>query len=146
MRYKLSCHYVPISDVGSTNIFKPFFLSERSVCLLEGVAYQDVTFQSFPWSSLPISSNNSLRELNIIITVKPALVTTCLQRPTFFVSLENGFSLKHGTKRICLQRPPVYKDHFLCFPWAVAIDRFDCIIINYLVVNCVFVSCSLSRV
>ena len=59
-------------------------------------------------------------------TVKSALVTTCLQRPPvykdhIFVSLENGFSLKHVLKE------PVYKDHFLCFPWAVAVDRFDCI-------------------
>ena len=42
-------------------------------------------------------------------------------KTTFFVSLENGFSLIHVIK------DPVYKDHFLCFPWAVAIDRFDCI-------------------
>ena len=41
-------------------------------------------------------------------------------RTTFFVSLENGFSLKHVLKEL------VYKDHFLCFPWAVAVDRFDC--------------------
>ena len=63
-------------------------------------------------------------------TVKPALVTTCLQRPpvykdhlstkaTFGVSLENGFSLNHVLKE------PVYKGHFLCFPWVAAIDRFD---------------------
>ena len=60
------------------------------------------------------------------ITVKPALVTTGLQRPPaydkhiFFFPLK-GFSLKHILKE------PVYKDHFLCFPWAVAVDRFDCI-------------------
>ena len=27
----------------------------------------------------------------------------------------------------CLQRPPIYNNHFLCFPWAVAIDRFECL-------------------
>ena len=54
-------------------------------------------------------------------TVKPALVTTCLQQAHYSVSLEkNGFSLKHVLKE------PVYKDHFLCFLWAVAVDRFDC--------------------
>ena len=42
-------------------------------------------------------------------------------KTTFCVSLENGFSLKHVLKE------PVYKDHFLCFPWAGAIDRFNCI-------------------
>ena len=41
-------------------------------------------------------------------------------KSTFCVSLENGFSLKHVLKEL------VYKDHFLCFPWAVAVDRFDC--------------------
>ena len=46
---------------------------------------------------------------------------TCFRKTTFFLSLENGFSLKHELKE------PVYKGHFLCFPWAVAIDRFDCI-------------------
>ena len=40
-------------------------------------------------------------------------------KTTYFVSLENGFSLKRVLKE------PVYKDHFLCFPWAVAIARFD---------------------
>ena len=52
-------------------------------------------------------------------TVKPALVITCLQDHICFVSLENAFPLKH------LLKEPVYKDHFLCFPWAVAIDKFD---------------------
>ena len=48
---------------------------------------------------------------------------------TFCVSLENGFSfIKHVLKE------PVYKDHFLCFPWAVAIDRFDCIYLG----TCIF--------
>ena len=44
-------------------------------------------------------------------------------KTTFFVSLEIGFSLKHVLKE------PVCKDHFLCFPWVVAIhvDMFDCI-------------------
>ena len=54
-------------------------------------------------------------------SVKPALVTTCLQRPHFFVPHENSFSLKH------VRKEPVYKDHFLCFAWAVPIDRFDCL-------------------
>ena len=44
-------------------------------------------------------------------------------RDHIFVFLENGFSLKHVLK------DPVYKDHFLCFPWAVAIDRLDCILL-----------------
>ena len=60
-------------------------------------------------------------EIQFLATVKPALVTTCPQRPHFFVSLKKGFSLKHELKE------PVYKDQFLCFPWAVAIARFDCI-------------------
>ena len=42
-------------------------------------------------------------------------------KATCVVSLENGFSLNHVLKE------PVYKDHFLCFPRVVAIDRFDCI-------------------
>ena len=41
----------------------------------------------------------------------------------FFVSLENGFSLKHVLKE------PVHKDHlsinFSCLPWLVFIDRFS---------------------
>ena len=50
-------------------------------------------------------------------TVKPALVTTCLQRPPVYIkhifcSLENGFSLKHVLKE------PVYKIHWFCFHWA----------------------------
>ena len=59
-------------------------------------------------------------------TVKPALVdhlstkTTCLRGPHFLFPLKMFFSLKH------LLKEPVYKDHFLCFPWAVAIDRFYC--------------------
>ena len=45
-----------------------------------------------------------------LYTVNPALVTTCLQRPHFFVSLENGFSLNHvlnnmSTKTTCQQGP-----------------------------------------
>ena len=47
-------------------------------------------------------------------------LTNCLQRPHISVSLDNGFSLKHVLKE------PVYKEHFLCFPWVVAIDKFDC--------------------
>ena len=54
-------------------------------------------------------------------TVKPALVTTCLQRPHFLFPFKNCFSLNHVLKE------PIYKDHFLCFPWVVGIDRFDCI-------------------
>ena len=41
----------------------------------------------------------------------------------FLFPLKNGFSLKHVLKE------PVFKDHFFCFPWTVAIDRFDCICI-----------------
>ena len=48
-------------------------------------------------------------------------------KATFVVSLENGFSLNHVLKE------PVYKGNFLCFPWAVAIDRFDCITSSSLV-------------
>ena len=52
-------------------------------------------------------------------TVKPALVTTCLQQAHFL------FLLKMVSHYVL--KEPVHKDHVLCFPWAVAIDRFDCI-------------------
>ena len=64
-------------------------------------------------------------------TVKPALMTTCLQRPSVYKGHICCFPWKwfligSCTEGTCLQRPPFYEGHFLCFPWAVAIDRFDC--------------------
>ena len=67
-----------------------------------------------------------------VSTVNPALVSTCLpvQRPHFFpLGKKNGFSLKHILKEPLYKHPPLYKDHFLCFPWAAAIVRFDCLYI-----------------
>ena len=58
--------------------------------------------------------------LLFLILLLPVYKDHLSTRSTFFVSLENGFSLKHVLKE------PVYKDHFLSFPWAVAVDRFDC--------------------
>ena len=65
------------------------------------------------------------------ITVKPALVTTCLQRSPIYKGHIccfpwKWFLIESCTKGTCLQRPPVYKGPFLCSPWVVAIDRFDC--------------------
>ena len=62
-----------------------------------------------------------LDNISLVYYSQTCFNDTCLQRPHFVVSFENGFSLKHVLKE------PVYKDHFLCFPWAVAIGRFDCI-------------------
>ena len=57
-------------------------------------------------------------------TVKPALVTTCLQRPLVYSDPIFLFSLKHVLKE------SLYKGHCLCFPWAVAVDRFDCMYVH----------------
>ena len=44
-------------------------------------------------------------------------------KTTSFVSLGNGFSLKHV--HVIVLKEPVYKDHLFCFPWAVTKDRFE---------------------
>ena len=68
-------------------------------------------------------------------TVKPALATTCIERPPVFkdhnfVSLDYGFSLKH------VQKEPVHKDSlsikttFHVSPERSFINRFHCIMIK----------------
>ena len=51
-------------------------------------------------------------------------------KATFFCLPWKWFLIEACTKGTCSQRPPVYKDHFLWFHRAVAIDRFDCIYIR----------------
>ena len=64
-------------------------------------------------------SSTELHIRQYCYTVKPALVNTCLQGPHIL------FTLKMVSHWTCTKWP-VYKDHFLWFPWAVALDRFDC--------------------
>ena len=97
------------------------------ICLrLQGVSWPffDLGPVAIPQCVVP----DILHSLPYRYTVKPALVTTCLQWPSVYKDHIccfpwKCFLIESCTKGICLQRPPVYKGHF----WMVAIARFDCI-------------------
>ena len=63
-----------------------------------------------------------------IQSVKPVLTTTLEEwPPAYHEHYLMDLPTECSAYFTCGQQLPVYNDHFLCLPWVVVVDRFDCI-------------------